>query len=155
MKKIEAHFETSDGASFTNQEEAERHQKLVTAIEKFNEANYAVQYHLALQVKTADGYPFQWRDVYLVCDGIYDVSYTRMYLWARQVRVEINEGEIVLVAHIQGEDKARRIRVGDVFYREVNAARRVYELKQQKLGWLQEDIDRLKSQWKFDDKEGN
>lgn len=60
ITEVPQQYRTSDGREFANKAEAERHQKLVDAIEAFDKAHDALGFTLAQSQWTADGKPFEF-----------------------------------------------------------------------------------------------
>lgn len=140
IKQVPTRYETSDGREYDTQQEAERHEALITAKREYEHAQKVFGQRLAETQKTADGYPFEFtllRDYYYITPGFHEMPALVRVGFSRWKPVQLNEAdELVLTSG------RLHCRIGDL-YRSPRAAEEALLTAQE--AWLKERTEEVEA----------
>ncbi len=137
-------YRASDGETFNSKAEAERHDALIVARDKYEEAEKAFGILLAETTKTADGcvFEFGWFTYYRIIDGYYwpQLEEVRLCL----PRIAVNAGEVTIINTINGN--YRDYRVSDLYKSKKFAEKALASLQEDRIADYQRQVDEMKAE---------
>src|ERR1051325_5233113 len=140
VKEVPKTYQASDGKEFDNKADAERHDRIVTAQDKFDKAAEHLNRVLLESLKTADGQAFQiGRSYYHVWQRIYGEDITHESFYPNETKVDL-EYHTPRVIRTRYEDrdgyKSHTFDLDDLFDSEKAAKTRLLEIRKARLADL-------------------
>lgn len=142
VEQVPTQYRTSDGKQFKTAGEAERHERLITAQAKYEEAQREFRRAMAETQRTADGRLFEFgmlRDYYCIEWGAAGPPYLRtvsFYVW--DCRVHEDNGHVYVTERDGKADREHRI--SSLYASEREAKRELLRLTTK---WLAEETEKV------------
>lgn len=143
---MEAIYKATDGQEFGTADEASRHNRVLDALEKVREAWGVLRQASVSGFKTADGEEFDWRlgDTFYYIRGAYSSSPTIERFYFSGIPILTTDHRENLAFQWQfysdGKYETRTVSLDEVYAKKINAEKRVIELLEDRVGWMQKEI---------------
>lgn len=155
VSKSPEKYRTSDGREFRSQEEAERHEKLHEAADKYKNATWFFCAALAETQRTADDQPFElkWGDYYVIAHSwaglpqLRKVQFSRAY-WQEFALDDDSQVRLILHETERQRDggKPESFKPSELFASEKEAKKALLEAQEERLQQLTEDVGKLRNE---------
>lgn len=148
VKQKKQVFVTSDGSEFTNEDDANRHDKLCEAKEKFESAEQHYAQLLAESETTADGFKFRfdltWYFWYVVWFHADHPKLFKLEFIGRET--VIDDGKVYLVPYMSDRLGLNRVPIKDLFVKQENAKKVYAEKLRVYMTELQIEADKIEKE---------
>lgn len=144
IKRLVPHYQTSDKATFEDEAEAKRWQKMLDAKAEFDKAVVPFVRALAAVTHTADNQPFQFeyrKKFYLLSNQFVGTPRIReVEVSWHDVLLRPNEGNHSIDVQVRQGDTVEYVPVTDLYALEASADQALLETYEKRKQWLEEDI---------------
>lgn len=149
IQTVPSRYKTSDGREFGNETDAQRHELLIAAKRKYEDARHEYARALAESQRTADGQPFNlsgMHDYYYITDGYFSMpEIVRVDFW--YWNCDINEADETVIVVLDSQKATRReYRISSLYYWKGNARKALLIAQEGRLAQITQDVEQLRQE---------